>query len=446
MKVLQRLLTLSCLLLAGRLAAATTPALTTAVFADPSLDALVARALTGNADLQAAAARVDQAFALAGAVRADFWPQVSLGGRAERQRTLNNGHHAGDYASLPGVATWELDLWGRVRHGSAAARADAAASAAAHDAARVSLAAEVAQTYYTLRATQLETAIVDRGVATRRAAHRIIADRAEIGTSSPLDLARAETELATAEAELAAIAQREASLQHALAVLVGEPPTSTDSHSPVAATDLPTPPAVPADLPADLLQRRPDIAGAEQSLAAASARIGVARAAFFPSISLTGSAGWESDDFTSFFSGDNRVWSFGPRLYLPLFQGGRNRANLTRAEAAFAEQSAHYRAAVLTAFQDVSDALSANRFLTQQSSATSRAATSARRAADLSRIRYDAGAVSYLEVVDAERSALAAERAAVRLQGQRLVATAALIRALGGGWTASASLNPLPAS
>jgi len=413
-------------------------------FADPELAALIDRALANNQDLAAAAARVDQARALAGAARADFFPQVGIDASAARQRSLDNNYRASDYARLPGVATWELDLWGRVRKSAKAARAEAGAAQAAFAAARVSLAAEVAQTHYTLRATELERATVERSVVTRRDARRIIADRAELGSSSPLDLARADTELATAEAELAAVSQRAAALGHALAVLLGE----SDPAAIVAqASSLPSPPAIPADLPADLLRRRPDIFAAQLALDASSARIGVARAAFFPTIALTGSAGWESSDFSDLLSGDTRVWSFGPKLYLPLFQGGRNRAHLTRAEAAFAEQSARYRQSVLVAFRDVRDALAATRFLAEQTRATERAATAARRAADLSRVRYDAGAVSYLEVVESERSALDAERALARLRGQRLVAAASLIRALGGGWEnpASAATAPLVA-
>lgn len=437
MKTLRQLLAISTLVLAAGIARAaeTPPTVDFSVFADPGLDALVSRALADNQDLAAAAARVDQARALAGAARADYFPQFAIDGSAARQRTLNNGHRASDYANLPGVASWELDLWGRVRKSAKAARSDAGAALATYDAARLSLAAEVVQTHYTLNATRLERAIVERSVATRRDARRIIADRSEIGTSSPLDLARADTELATAEAELAAVSQRIDSLVHALDVLVGDTTASFETTAETTApAALPSPPEIPAGLPSALLVRRPDLAAAQLTMDAASARIGVAKAAFYPTIALTGSAGWESDDFSGFFSGDNRVWSFGPRLYLPLFQGGRNRANLNRAEAAFAEQSARYRQTVLLAFRDVRDALSATRHLADQTAATQRAATAARRAADLSRIRYDAGAVSYLEVVDTERSALDAERALARLRGQRLVAAATLVRALGGGW------------
>ncbi len=401
-----------------------------AVFQDPVLDGLIAQALLANPDLQVAAARVDQARAIAGATRAGFFPQVAVNATAARQSTLETNYRATDYASLPGVATWELDLWGRIRKSTSAARSEAGAAEAELASARISLAAEVAQTYYTLRATAAEQAAVERGVEIRRDARRIIADRTEVGTSAPLDLARADTELASAEAELAAVTQRAETLRHALAALTGDDQSITL----IADMVLPAAPVTPTDLPADLLQRRPDVATAQRTLDATGARIGVARAAFFPAISLTGSAGWESADFSDLLSGDTQAWSFGPKLYLPLFQGGRNRANLSRAEAAFAEQSARYRSTVLLAFRDVRDALAATRYTTQQTSATERAATAARRAANLSNIRYDAGEVSYLEVVDAERSALEAERALARLQGQRLVAAASLLRALGGGW------------
>lgn len=408
-------------------------------FADPALDQLLVRALTHNADLATAAARVDQARALAGAARADFYPQLAADGFAGRGRSLDTQHRTGDYAHLPGVAGWELDLWGRIRKSVTAARADAGTATAHYVAAQLSLAAEVTQTYFTLRATVLEQSTVESSITTRREARRIIADRTEIGTSSPLDLARADTELAHAQAELAAVGQRRAALGHALAVLTGDGADSFELGQDHAATsaDLPRPPEIPAGLPATLLQRRPDVFAAQLAMDAASARIGVARAAFFPTIALTGSAGWESADFSNVISGDTRVWSFGPRVYLPLFQGGRNRANLNRAAAAFAEQAARYRQTVLLAFRDVRDALSATRYLAEQTDATERAAVSARRAAALSRARYDAGAVSYLEVVDADRARFETERTLTRLQGQRLVATAALIRALGGGWFAA---------
>jgi multidrug efflux system outer membrane protein len=197
---------------------------------------------------------------------------------------------------------------------------------------------------------------------------------------------------------------------------------------------LPTPPSIPADLPATALQHRPDIASAERQLSAATDRIGIAKAAFYPSIRLTGSAGWESGDFADAFADSNRVWSFGPQIYLPLFQGGKNKARLAQARAQLDERYARFRQAVLVALREIQDALSAGRHFSNEHLATDRAFVAAQRAAELSRTRYEAGYVAYLEVVDSERVALAAERARVRLDAQRLVNAIQLVKALGGGW------------
>jgi multidrug efflux system outer membrane protein len=205
-------------------------------------------------------------------------------------------------------------------------------------------------------------------------------------------------------------------------------------------------PAVPSGLPSRLLERRPDIAAAERSLAASNARIGVAKSAFFPAISLTGSAGYESADSGSLFGADSRIWSFGPSVYLPLFQGGRNRANLERSRAAYDESIASYRQQVLVAFREVQEALTATRLLADQSEAQDRAVAQSRRAAQLAKTRYDAGYVSYLDVVDAQRTELINERAAAQLAADRLNASVALIKALGGGWSYGAGGSPLAAN
>ncbi|HEY0947357.1 MAG TPA: efflux transporter outer membrane subunit [Opitutaceae bacterium] len=405
-------------------------------FGDPALDALVERALEHNQDLRAAAARVEQARASAGLARAAFFPSLQVEADASRFRNLDQAYTTNDYVNVPATLSYELDLWGRVRRLNAGARAEAAAEANLFAAARLALVADVAQTYFALRATEREEEIVRATAATRQDARDVIAARLRGGTAAELDLARAETELATAEAELAATQQSRAALQNGLAVLVGVPASGFSLNDRATAATLP---AVPADLPSTLLERRPDVAAAEQALIAANARIGVAKAAFFPAISLTGSAGYESAEFDDVFRWDKRVWSVGPRLYLPIFQGGRNRANLARSEAAYEEAVASFRQQVLVAFREVQDALTAARLLAAQAAAQERAAASARRAAQLSRTRYDAGYVAYLEVVDSERSALAAERASVRLGAQRLVAGVTLIKALGGGWHAPAS-------
>jgi multidrug efflux system outer membrane protein len=253
------------------------------------------------------------------------------------------------------------------------------------------------------------------------------------GVGSDLDVARAQTELATTEAEAASLAKRRAELEDAIAILVGTNPSSFHL---AADTNQwgPHPPDVPAGLPGDLLERRPDVAEAERQLASANARIGVAKASFFPVLTLTGSGGYVSADIDSLFKWDSRTWSFGPSLTLPLFAGGRNKANYRRSQAAYQESVAHYRQQVLVAFGEVENSLSGIRHLSTQAAAQQRAVTNARRAADLATERYRSGIVSYLEVVDASREALQAERGEAQLSGQRLIATVQLIKALGGGW------------
>jgi multidrug efflux system outer membrane protein len=225
-------------------------------------------------------------------------------------------------------------------------------------------------------------------------------------------------------------------LQNALAVLLGAAAPNFELST--SNFELSTVPAIPAGLPSELLERRPDVAAAESALAAANARIGVAKAAFFPAISLTGSFGHASGDIDRLANSDSKLWSIGPSLYLPIFQGGRNRANLERSRAAYEESVALFRQRVLVAFREVQDALTATQLLADQAAAQDRAVAAARRAGTLARTRYDAGFVNYFEVIDAQRTVLNAERAAAQLSAQRLVTSVALIKALGGGWTATA--------
>ncbi|MDF3056618.1 MAG: efflux system, outer rane lipoprotein NodT family [Rariglobus sp.] len=406
-------------------------------FNDPVLDELEARALAANQDLRAALARVEQARALAGVARSAYLPSVSAAPSVDRERTSRTVDNRltdspATTHTLPLNLSWELDLFGRVRRLNESARAEFAAAGATYHAARLALTAEVATTHFTLRAIDEELRIVNRTVGVRRDALSLTASRFKQGTAGELDVARAETELASTEADAAALAIRRASTETALAVLLGE---AAPSFSAGIATASVATPGIPAGLPSDLLTRRPDIAVAERALAAASARIGVAKSSFFPAISLTGSAGYASADISDLFKSDSRLWSIGPSLYLPLFQGGRNKASLARSRAAFEESLAVYRQRVLIAFREVQDALTASRLLEDQAAAQARAVESARRGAKLSQIRYDAGYVSYFEVVDAQRTALDVERADARLTGQRWITRVSLIKALGGGWS-----------
>ena len=415
-------------------------------FNDPVLTDLETRALSANQDLRASLARVEQARALAGIARSDYLPSLAVEPSVSRDRASREVGNPLPVQTtttyrVPLVASWELDLFGRVRRLNENARAELAAAGATFDAARLALTAEVASTHFTLRALDRELAVVNDTLQVRRDALQLVQSRFNRGSVGELDVARAETELAATEADQAALANRRASTETALAVLLGTaaPAFNASANAEVLANVVP---AIPAGLPSELLTRRPDVVAAERALAAANARIGVAKAAFFPSISLTGSAGYASADVDNLFDRSSRFWSFGPSLYLPIFQGGRNRANLQRSRAIFEESLATYRQQVLVAFREVQDALTASRLLADQASAQSRAVASARRGAELSQKRYDAGFVSYLEVVDAQRTALEVERADARLAGQRWITHIALIKALGGGWTSPSGPAP----
>lgn len=403
-------------------------------FNDDVLDRLEERALAGNPSLQASVARVEQARAAAGLARSAYWPSVTAVGDASRDygNPTVNGGRTGNAFRATIDAGWELDLFGRVRRLSEGARADAAAAVAAHEGVRLSLSAEVASTYFSLRALDAESAVVSAGLKLRQETRELARSRFAIGATDELDVARAEAELALTESDAAELANRRAALNNALAVLVGE--AAPNFALAPAEKFSPATPVVPAGLPADLLERRPDIAAAERALAASNARIGVAKAAFFPAISLTGAAGYASSDIDHVFNWNNRIWSIGPSLYLPVFQGGRNRANLDRSRAAYDEAVAHYRELVLVALREVQDALTSARLLGEQEAAQARAVESARRAAELSRTRYQAGFVSYLDVIQAERTALDAQRGATQIAAKRYLSSVALIKALGGTW------------
>jgi len=301
----------------------------------------------------------------------------------------------------------------------------------------LTLQADVAQNYFALRSLDAEASIVAATVSLRQQQVQLVRSRFEGGIGNDLDMARAETELATTEADAASIARRRNELENALAVLVGSNPSSFRVSALATTNWSPAPPSIPAGLPAELLERRPDVAEAERQLASANARIGVAKGAFFPVVTLTASGGYLSGEIQSLFNWDSHVWSIGPSISLPIFAGGRNRANYKRSQAAFEESVARYRQLVLVAFGDVENSLAGIRHLTDESAAQQRAVANARRAADLATDRYRSGIVSYLDVVDASREALQAERDNARLAGQRLNAAVQLIKALGGGWEQS---------
>lgn len=415
------------------------------VFNDPLLDQLIAEATRANANLAVAAARLKQARGSAGIAAAELMPQVGLGLGAARE-------HAAPLAlGLPAAtpaptgtryqaqlsASYEVDLFGRVASNVDAATSDAAAVEATYRSVLLSLQADVAQTYFTLRASDAELATLRQNVHLREENLRVNQRRHELGDIGEFDLARASTELSTARAEAIGLQRQRAGSEHALALLLGRPAASfTAAVHPLE--DVAALPSIPAGLPSALLQRRPDIASAQRAMEASNARIGVARAAMFPVLGLNAAAGGEAGNLADVFNWSSRSWVLGALMSMPLIDGGRNRNNLARSEAVLEESVASYRQRVLVAFAEVEDNLAGLRILAEQAGQTDAALLSARRSAQLAQMLYAAGRSSYLDLLDAQRNLAAVERGAVQLRGSRALATVALIRALGGGWETAA--------
>lgn len=412
-------------------------------FGDPELDRYVVAALTENQSLKAALARVEQARALTGEARAAFLPMVGVVGLATREQTSETTTNRFPNSltttyRLPLTLSWELDLFGRMRRLNEGARANFLATQELADATRLAVAAETASAYFALAATDQEERIVAETLTLQKEMLSLVEARRDAGRASDLAVEQARLAESTTEADLAAVANRRSMLKNGLAVLLGKAAPAFEIGDRAQLRGILPP--IPVGLPSELLLRRPDLAAAESGLKAANAKIGVAKSAFFPAISLTGSAGYASAAIDDLFLHDSRAWAINPSIYLPLFQGGRNRANYQRSQAAYEETVAGYRQSILTALREVQDALTASQRLSEQSEAITRAVASAHQVRKLAEERYLAGGTSYLEVVDAQRTALAVERNAAALAGQRWITRVALIRALGGGWERESSL------
>lgn len=407
------------------------------VFNDGELNALEMQAVAANQDLKRATARVTEARALARVNKAELYPNVTAGGANTRSRQSENRDNAPlkrdtDDFSASFDLSYEVDIWGRVRRNIEAATADARAVATDLQVVLLTLTADVARNYQLLRSFDNEKLVIEATIALRRDTLQLQQTRFQAGLINEVDVTRAKTELANVEAELHAVVRSRAQIEHALAVLCGQPPASFTIAA--KATSI-TPPEIPAGLPSELLRRRPDVVAAEHNLEAANARIGVAKAAFFPTIKLTSASGFASADLGTLVDWPSRFAQFGPSISVPVFQGGRNRANFEAAEARYEHNVATYRGQVLNAFRDVEDSLSDLSTLVSQGEAVNRALNSARDTVTLASERYQQGLSSYLDVVDAQRAALQAERQDAQLRGQRAIATILLAKALGGGWT-----------
>lgn len=404
-------------------------------FGDPVLAALVERAAERNTAIHEAAARVAQARALVRSANAERLPQVGAGasvGRASGANTVSGASPATLWQAGVEVA-YEPDLFGRATGRRDAAALDAQAREALLQSTRLLVQAETAQVYLALRALDVERALVRETVEAHRGTLRLTERRHAAGDLAELDVVRVQAEVAATEADALALDRQRAALEHALAVLVGDAASSFALEAREWTTGLPV---VPPGVPATVLARRPDVAAAQSSLLAAQARVGVAQAAWFPSVALTGVGGFASPELGDLLRWSARAWSVGALLSLPIFDGGRRDAAVQEAKAQLDAALARYRGEVLVAFREVEDQLSALHLLHEQAQAQGRAVDAARRATTLSDTRYRNGLVSQLELLDARRSELRNRRQALQVRAAQFQATVGLIRALGGSWDA----------
>jgi multidrug efflux system outer membrane protein len=426
------------------------------IFHDPRLSDLEQQALAQNTDLQQAVARVDGARAQARLKGADFFPTLTLDPSYKRtQEPLDqpqfakipipgilNRYEPYNSFSVPLDLSYEVDIWGKVRRTFEAAHAQAQASVADFENVMLTLESDVAVDYFTLREYDEEIRILKATAEARRASVDVNRTRVKAGRATEEDFDQAETDYTNALADLAEVQRSRAETQDALAVLCGTMPTNFIQPANPLATEAPP---VPVGLPASVLERRPDIAEAERQMAAYNAQIGVAYAAFFPSVTLTGQGGYLSARASDLFQWQNTIWSFGPAINFPVFEGGRNLAQLKSAHADYDQSVAKYRGTVLAAFRDVEDSLADLRFIRQQRAALDKSVNSSRRATELARRRFIVGQSNYTDVIVAEETQLTAERAQSQARGQALYASVRLIKAMGGGWDSTTLKSEFPA-
>lgn len=431
------------------------------LFNDPTLDALELRALRDNPNVAAAAQRLVAAQAQLGVARSDEGLKVGVSASTAYSHTsketsqgimLGGRTVEGNNHTLGASLSYELDLWGRVHRAVESADAQALAARYDRDGVLLMLSNQVAVSYFQLRGLDAEIAILDSALDTRKESEQLVSARFDSGLSNELDLSRARIERANAEADLHETRRQRQAIEHGLAVLVGASPSEPliASLGSAAKSALPTPPAIPVGLPASLLAQRPDLSSSVAVLRALNAQVGVAESAFYPSVSLTGNYGFASERLRELIGDSAQQFSVGPlALSLPIFDGGHNKSNLALSQARYAEAVANHRGKLLTALREVEDALSDVQQRQLQATAQAQAQQAAARAYEVARARYERGVSSYLDVTDAQRSSLAADRAAAQIRTQRLLAAVGLARALGGGWSPEASVmlaDKLPVS
>lgn len=407
------------------------------------LNRLVEQAMSSNQDLRGALARVETARALIGVQASEWFPQLSFkdGMNYERLSATAFGANLPPGIQLPPIQRrrfqnlfefgWELDLWGRVRRGVEGAKASEAAASETLAAQRLSLAAEVARLYFLAHSMDKQIAVVNETLKWRLEAVKLQESRFKGGLANEMDVSRVKTELELARNDLASLERQRGNAENALAVVCGQIPSTFKLSRNVA---LPSPPRMPGGLPSTLLQRRPDIRAAEQQMREANAQIGVAQASFFPAFRIGGTGGLESIGTVDFYDAKSRTLTIGPSMTLPVFQGGRLKANLAASKARYEESLAAYRKSILIAIQEVEDSMLDSQGYSQQAAALNEAIKAAQETQRLAELRYQKGLASYFEVVDANRTVLNAKLLAAQIDGQRLVASVAMLKALGGGW------------
>ncbi|HEY6269040.1 MAG TPA: efflux transporter outer membrane subunit [Candidatus Acidoferrum sp.] len=413
-------------------------------FHDDELTALEKQSLDANQTIKISAARLEQARASAAVQVATQFPNLATAPSAERQRLSGNRPANSNFpvASpvsqsnfvLPFTAGYEVDLFGRRRRSIEAAQASYQASAADLENVRLVITAELAADYFTLRQLDTELGILNRTVETLQKGLQLVDSRHKGGVASGLDVAEEETLLNTTRTQAILLKQQRKQFEDAIAVLVGKP--APDFHlSPKELQD--APPALDAGLPSDLLERRPDVAEAERQMAVANAQIGIARAAYYPSLNLFGNGGWQAADVAKLINVQSTFWAVGANVAESIFTGGSRRAQVQFAKAGYDANVAAYRDSVLNAFREVQDDVTGLTVLDQANQSQQQAVDAARRTLDIASSRYTGGLVNYLDVVNAQQNLLNSEQELAVIHGQRLVTSVLLIKALGGGWDAS---------
>lgn len=413
------------------------------IYGSSELNRLVEQAQNSNQELRGALARVETARALIGVQKAEMFPTLGMKSGVSYEYLSQSSFAANLPSGIPLPKLdrwryqnvfefgWEADLWGRVRRGIEAAQANEAATAELVAAQRLSLAAEVARLYFLTHSMDKQVQVVNETIKWRQEAVKLQESRFQGGLANEMDVSRAKTELELARNDLAAIERQRGNAENALAVLCGQLPSSFRLAKNAA---LPSVPRMPGGLPSTLLQRRPDIRAAEYSMREANAKIGVAQASFYPTFKIGGTTGLESIGAAHFIDARSKTLSIGPSVTLPIFQGGKLRANLAASKARYEETLASYRQSILKAIQEVEDSILDAKGYSQQASALQSAIASAQETLRLAELRYQKGLASYFEVVDANRTVMSAKLLAAQIDGQRLVASVALQKALGGGW------------